>query len=353
MPIDTRRRMAGWLGVLGLAAACALPAAAGGRKSLGLFPNHPEYEATVVRWIEEAPAPVKDTIRALQKGDPLEKGRAAASIRGETYKAAIPALLGILADQTALEWVYYGAARPPQPTNPGEEAAQALVRIGPPACEFFLVALQDAKCPYRRTAAYILCDYKDPAAVGLLVQALQDKDKKLREAAAFSLGEMKAAEAVEPLIAALGRGGDHGAAAAALGKISDPRAVEPLVAALGNGGGDVRQEAATALGLLRDPRAVDPLIRALTKDGLIPVRERAALALGTIGDARAIEPLIQALKNSKTGQVFRAIASAEDFNAGIRACAAVALKRITGQDWGDDYDHWKTWWAQQQAGRLK
>jgi len=350
MQTKARCPMAVWLGIWGLVAACLLPVAAGGRKSLGLFPNHPEYESTIVRWIEEAPEPVKDTIRSLQKGDPLEKGRAAASIRSEGYKAAIPALLGVLSDQTALEWVFFGVARQPLPTTPSEEAFQALIRIGPPACEFFMVALQDAKCPYQRTAAYILCEYKNPTAVGPLTQALQNKDKKLREAAAFSLGELKAVEAVEPLIAGLRRGGDHGAAAAALGKIGDPRAVEPLIAVLRNGGGDDRQEAATALGMLKDPQAVEPLIRALTKDGLIPVRERAALALGDIGDRRAIEPLIQALKNSKTGQVFRAIASMEDFSAGIRACAAGALHKITGLELGDDYDSWKRWWSQNNAG---
>ena len=59
------------------------------------------------------------------------------------------------------------------------------------------------------------------------------------------------------------------------------------------------------------------------------IRSRAALRLGEIGDKKTVPPLIEALK---------------DGNECVRRHAAGALKKMTGQDFGEDYDKWKTWY---------
>ncbi len=60
------------------------------------------------------------------------------------------------------------------------------------------------------------------------------------------------------------------------------------------------------------------------------LRACAAWALGEVGDEEETEPLITALKNDK--------------NRHVRACAAKALKKLTNQDFGTDYEKWKAWY---------
>ncbi|MFN3699646.1 MAG: HEAT repeat domain-containing protein, partial [Dictyoglomus sp.] len=93
---------------------------------------------------------------------------------------------------------------------------------------------------------------------------------------------------------------------------------------------DVRGAAAKALGEIKDKRAVEPLISAL-KDEDWYVREAAAYALGEIGDSRAVEPLISALKDKD--EIFQFVAKE-------------ALKKITGMDFGIDYEKWNKWWQE-------
>jgi HEAT repeat protein len=89
--------------------------------------------------------------------------------------------------------------------------------------------------------------------------------------------------------------------------------------------------AARTLGEIKDRRAVEPLM-ALLKDEEEDVRDTAAYALGLLGDERGIEPLIGCL---------------QDPHEAVRREAAGALKTITGQDFGQDYDRWKQWWEGQ------
>ncbi|TAK58251.1 MAG: hypothetical protein EPO24_08735 [Bacteroidetes bacterium] len=102
----------------------------------------------------------------------------------------------------------------------------------------------------------------------------------------------------------------------------------------------VRQRASLALGLYRDDRAVEPLVRNLEeildfdwiKEESESCREKAAVALGMIGSTRAIKPLIGALREPSMK---------------VRREAAVALKKITTKDFGEDYDAWLKWWEGQ------
>lgn len=107
--------------------------------------------------------------------------------------------------------------------------------------------------------------------------------------------------------------------------------VEQLIKQLSDDLWQTRWDAAAALGETKDPRAVDPLIATL-KDENSYVRMTAARSLGMIGDKRAIKALITALK--------------EDESHGVKKNAALALKQLTGQDFGKDSDKWQKWWDQ-------
>ena len=98
-------------------------------------------------------------------------------------------------------------------------------------------------------------------AVELFIQALEDKDEDARESVAEALGE-----------------------------IGDARAVEPLIQALEDKDRYVQRNAAGALGKIGDARAVEPLIQALEDEDRY-IRRNATGSLGEIGDARAVEPL--------------------------------------------------------------
>jgi len=72
-----------------------------------------------------------------------------------------------------------------------------------------------------------------------------------------------------------------------------------------------------------------PQILEELKDENWCVRSRAALRLGEIRDKKTVPPLIEALK---------------DRSEYVRWHAADALKKITKQDFGEDYDEWKAWY---------
>jgi HEAT repeat protein len=107
--------------------------------------------------------------------------------------------------------------------------------------------------------------------------------------------------------------------------------VEQLIKQLSDDLWQTRWDAAAALGETKDPRAVDPLIVTL-KDENSYVRMTAARSLGMIGDKRAINALIASLK--------------EDDSHGVQKNAVLALKQLTGQDFGKDPDKWQKWWDQ-------
>lgn len=169
----------------------------------------------------------------------------------------------------------------------------------------------------------------DDDAFKFLIKVLKDEDWHIRSDAAGALGEIGDERAIVPLIKALEDRSwrFHSSAARALGKIGDTRAVGPLIKALKDDR-NVRYCAAWALGEIGDKIAVKPLIEAL-KVLDYSVCCSAAKALAKIGDTRAVRPLIRLLKNG---------------NKYVRLTVAEALKEITGQDFGTDYEQWMEWW---------
>lgn len=136
-------------------------------------------------------------LRELGSNDPLARERAAAVLGalGSGANAAIPALIGALAD--------------PDPYVNGS-AADALGRIGEAAIGPLAAALGDARANVRRCAAIALGKAGAAAApaVPALAQALLDTSADVRWCAAIALG-------------AVGEGA-HGAVPALLGLLRDP-----------------------------------------------------------------------------------------------------------------------------------
>ena len=121
-----------------------------------------------------------------------------------------------------------------------------------------------------------------------------------------------------------------------LGRMRDPKAVEPVLALLTDKDADVREAAAETLAKLADAKAVDPLIARLMKDESSAVRKAAATALGDL----AARPAVDAL-----------IASLSDKDAEVRSACAIALRKITKQDLGENAERWRDW--QKSAGTTK
>ncbi len=116
--------------------------------------------------------------------------------------------------------------------------------------------------------------------------------------------------------------------AEALGETKDPAEVDRLIGDLKDASWQIRWYAASALGEIKDSRAVEPLIAILKKDENGYVRAMVAWALGKIKDPRAIEPLIAALR---------------DESHDVREKAPLALREITGKDFGKDHAKWQKW----------
>lgn len=87
----------------------------------------------------------------------------------------------------------------------------------------------------------------------------------------------------------------------------------------------------------KDPVAKEDLIAALDNENSY-VRRDAAISLGVRKDLRAIEPLIHTLKDEELY---------------VQDCASESLTKITGQDFGKDYEKWKEWWEQNKGEFLK
>ncbi len=224
----------------------------------------------------------------------------------------------------------------------------AKIRYRSNTLQILIMTLADENPAILSTAAYVLGEIGDKAAVDPLIHSLKDENSGVRSAAVRALGKIGGKAAVDPLIHSLKdeNSGVRTTAAWALGKIGDKAAVDPLIHSLKDEDSDVRWAAAEALGKIGDKAAVDPLIHSL-KDDNSGIRSAAAEALGKIGDKAAVDPLIHSLKDDNSGirsaaaevlgkiggkaAVDPLIHSLKDDNSGIRWAAVRALGKIGGK----------------------
>ena len=129
------------------------------------FPVPGEAEPTLPR--DEIPQDLAPDIRRLIEGlyskDPIERGKSAALLGygGGRAVTAIPYLISNLGDDVQLKWIGNSLwkAKMPYPgiiSSPGEEAQKALGRIGKPAIEPLIKALEDSEPDIRTRAANAL-----------------------------------------------------------------------------------------------------------------------------------------------------------------------------------------------------
>ena len=161
-----------------------------------------------------------------------------------------------------------------------------------------IAALKDEDWALREEAATLLGEFRDPRAVGPLVEALHDEDRAVREAATTALRKI-GPPAAPALIVALQdpNGNVQEAAVAILKDVAPPEAVEPLIGCLTSKNWIVRMHAAKALGNLGDERPVRQLIP-LLMDSVKAVRVDATDALAQIGRP-ALATLLAAVRHEE------------------------------------------------------
>jgi len=280
-----------------------------------------------------------------------------------------------------------------QPQNTKEKVCYCVakedwdqcVTYGEAAVEMLIADLDRLGSPNHPGPEYSTLVKIGNPAVKPLINFLKQECKRTKlseklELAVQALGEIGDPYAIEPLINAFtNRDGTlyyNTLVVAALGKFGDKKAIEPLVNLLSSDDIDNEQIRRSQAYIMRNivenleklgwepntneagasywavkqridkctqlgSAAVKPLIRLLRfecgKEGEIVAHNTfPAIALGEIGDFRAIEPLISAL-NVHYWQEGRPLQKA----------AAEALNKITGKNFGDNYDHWKKWWKEE------
>jgi HEAT repeat protein/beta-lactamase regulating signal transducer with metallopeptidase domain len=183
------------------------------------------------------------SMNALRSSNATERALAACALGRLGAVEAIPALIGLLGDDTPIQQMKCwdsGGWSPARHTfkqaSPGEQAAIALAALSQPAVDPLIAALNNGDPSARRNAAWAIGEIRGglgtnrTAAVDPLIAILNDADSWVRVAAAFSLGEMRPGQATESLIAALGDAewNVRMMAAWALGEMKATAAVESL-----------------------------------------------------------------------------------------------------------------------------
>ncbi|MDQ1559596.1 MAG: hypothetical protein QOD32_2656 [Pyrinomonadaceae bacterium] len=236
------------------------------------------------RRASKPPVDASEKIAALSSADATARAAAACALGRARVAEAIPALVGMLGDDTPVEplkcWEENSDWSPALATfkqaSPGEEAAIALAAMGQAAVEPLVAALGHGNVSVRRNAAWAIGEVsggmmsKRDGAVAPLRSALSDGDEWVRTAAARSLGEIR-----------------------------DESAVESLLAALTDASVRVRETAAWSLGEMKERRAVQSLAAMLLKDEQAGARRMAAWALGEIQDPKAVASLTAALNDTE------------------------------------------------------
>ena len=137
------------------------------------------------------PSDIRSQVRRLYSSDPIQRALGANCLgkMGAEAVPAVPFLIGILDDETALEW-RHGKNIPARGTSPAEEAENALEEIGKPAVDPLIAALKNQNSDIRGRAARALGTIRDTRAVDPLIAALKDENSGVRGRAARALQEI-------------------------------------------------------------------------------------------------------------------------------------------------------------------
>jgi len=182
-----------------------------------------------------------------------------------------------------------------------------LVRIGSPAVEALIAAMEDANPGVRAGAARALGKIGDTRAMDSLIFRLRyDTHAEVRKSAVWALhvGHQQAINALIDALQDIDEWVRFGAIIV-LSKIGEPSVV-PLIEALQSSNLLVRANAAETLGRIGDTRAANALAEALF-DIETHVWHQTAIALGRMGDARAVHHLLTIVENENSDLRTKAI----------------------------------------------
>ncbi|MBM4092023.1 MAG: hypothetical protein FJ276_21710 [Planctomycetes bacterium] len=285
------------------------------------------------------PKDLPSLVKHLSAKDPRWRGLAAAELGniGETANSAVPALVGLLADEGVVAFgIPGGTVR--------EAASEALSRIGRPAVADLVTALGSGDARVRGGAAAALGGMvggPPKESLPALLPLLRDCSVDVRLKTLDAIGKMRseANPALGSVLEVLGDDPEpivrqYAARAAASLETEGTRVIPALIRRLHDQDPDVRGEVARALGSYGRAAtlAIVPLAESLsdnqsrwqaeTADSNRPraVRYDMATALGEIGPAAASAlPRLRDL-------------SREDSDGEVRVAAALAVLRINAGD---------------------
>jgi len=225
-------------------------------------------------------------------------------------------VLGKIVNERAIEPLILTLTLP-KPKFPHQdariEAVKSLVKIGEPAVDLLINAVDHDQLEVRVRAARALGQIEDSRAMQPLINLLKDPSYKVREAATIAVQKIGGDRVIDLLIDSLkdSEASVRTAAVKSLTRIGE-LSVAPLIETLHHDNYKVREAAARALGQIGDKQVVEYLI-VMLKDESHEVRRTTAKALGLIGDLRAVDSLNLAL---------------EDIKPGVRKAAAEGLRLI-------------------------
>ena len=259
---------------------------------------------------------VPGLIGALGHWQSEVRAEAAQSLGSIADPAAAPHLMPLLND-TAVEVrrsATAALAHLEEACSGGQETADA-----------FILAMKNGDCVVRVWAAHGAGYCRNSRVILPLMVLLADPDLDVFRSAATALKTTGA----DPAILTLAKFRPSiDAVARAFELLRGPRTVPPLLEALKDPDPAVRACAAEALGPFKAQEAFEPLL-SLLDDPFPGVRAGAAHSLGSLGDRRAVPSLIGLLQDVR-----------------ITPDISEALRKLTGQDFGESPAAWQAWWGQ-------
>jgi HEAT repeat protein len=263
---------------------------------------------------------LEQALAELRSPDAFARFRASTVLQTSRDRVApaVPALVGMLADDTELPGDPMYARLDPDPwwtsqsrdTTVGEQAVRVLAGLGEPALPGLSAALGDSNPGVRRGALLALAAMVEPARAEVsgdavrraagegIEESLGDDGPSVRQAAAYTLGMLRDSKAVAPLLE-VGRDPDPEVRLLAVGGlgplVDDSRARDALFAALADADDRVGRRAAFGLGYYGDEQVGGRLIDGFQSPDAL-VRARGAAAFCHTNDENvmrmAVAPLV-------------------------------------------------------------
>ncbi len=251
-----------------------------------------------------------------------------------------------------------------------DTAMRQLIAYGAYAVPLLVVNLRDEDERIRAGCAEVLGRIGDPASIDALFQAVIDRNPAVRAKAARALSIFKKETVAPRILAAMKREGQpRDGFALALGYIGDKEFLPNLLDLADDPGPETdRAAAAYALGLLGDPRldVVKILKGAVLNDTFRELREASSRALGRLAPrmrasqrADVAMALIMAMKRFSVSREVLALQlrhfpsrrSVEALidqlgnrNKDVAGASWEALRAITGEEFPQEADQWRSWW---------